>query len=222
MLGQRRRGYLQGGQLIGQALHALGLGTLVNAEQARHAALLEQSRDGLVGSDHQMLDQPVGLGLRAPAHLRDVALIIEGELRLLGGDDERSALLALVLSDKLGEGDKGAPVSPSRSPEIAARNAGTCDSAAIPARPSPTTNFAFVVRIAPSDELATAESPNCASPAGYSSAQAATPISRAASISGPSSPAISDSFQSGRSARTSVMTSSRLRSPPPNCAFGFR
>ncbi len=65
VLGQRRGGHLQRGELIDQPLDALGLGALVDAVQAGHAALLEQARDGLVGGDHQMLDQAVGLGLLA-------------------------------------------------------------------------------------------------------------------------------------------------------------
>jgi hypothetical protein len=41
----------------------------VDAIQAGHAALLELAGDGLVGGDHQVLDQPVGLGLNAAADL---------------------------------------------------------------------------------------------------------------------------------------------------------
>ena len=74
LLGQRRRGHLERGQLVDQALDALGLGALVHAVQAGGAALLgEQARDGLVGGDHQVLDQPVGLGLRARARSRSTS-----------------------------------------------------------------------------------------------------------------------------------------------------
>ncbi len=97
VLGQRRRGHLERGELVGEALDALGLGALVDAVEARHAALLEQRRDGLVGGDHQVLDQAVGLGLRAREDRDDVAVLVERELGLLGVDDERAAALALAL-----------------------------------------------------------------------------------------------------------------------------
>ena len=97
MLGQRRRGHLQRGELVGEALDALGLGALVHAVQARHAALLEQAGDGFVGGDHQVLDQAVGLGLRAREDREHVAVLVERELGLLGVDDERAAALALAL-----------------------------------------------------------------------------------------------------------------------------
>src|ERR1035437_953185 len=99
-----------------------------------------------------------------------------------------------------------------RSALIADRNVGTCESAAIPARPSPATNFAVDSHVAPPGEFAAAESPNRANVDGYSIALAATPISRAASSNGPSSPAISDNPQWGRSARRSEEHTSELQS----------
>ena len=65
----------------------------------RHGTLLarKQRRDRLVGGDHQVLDQPVGLGLRARADLGDVAVLVEDELRLLGVDGQRPAPLARAL-----------------------------------------------------------------------------------------------------------------------------
>ena len=74
-----------------------GLGPLVHAIQARHRALGEQRGDSLVGGDHQVLDQPVGLGLHAGADRDDVAALVELELGLLGVDDERAAALASPL-----------------------------------------------------------------------------------------------------------------------------
>ena len=94
-LGQRRRGHLQRGQLIDEPLDALGLGALVHAVQARHPALREQAGDGLVGRDHQVLDQAVGLGLHATEDVRDVAVLVERELGLLGVEHQRPAALAL-------------------------------------------------------------------------------------------------------------------------------
>ena len=68
---------------VDQPLDALGLRALVHAIQARHASRsASSSRDRLVGGDHQVLDQAVGLGLRARADLDDVAALVEVELRL--------------------------------------------------------------------------------------------------------------------------------------------
>ncbi len=93
-LRQRRRRHVERGELRDEPFDALGLGSLVNAVQARRAALLEQPRDGFVGRDHQVLDQPVRLGLRAGVDRGDVAALVEDELGLLGVDDERSGALA--------------------------------------------------------------------------------------------------------------------------------
>jgi hypothetical protein len=68
----------------------------VDAVQARHAALLEQACDRLVRGDHQILDEPVRLGLDARKYLADVSLLIEGDLRLVRVDDERAAALTLL------------------------------------------------------------------------------------------------------------------------------
>ena len=65
--------------------------------EARHAALREQAGHGLVGRDHQVLDQAMRLGLNASADLGHVAVLVEGKLGLLGVDDQRAALLAPAL-----------------------------------------------------------------------------------------------------------------------------
>ena len=92
--GQRRRGHLERGQLCHETLDPRRLGALVHAIQAWHLLPLQQVRDGFVGGDHQMLDQPVRLGLRARMYLGDVAALVEDELGLLGVDRQRAALLA--------------------------------------------------------------------------------------------------------------------------------
>ena len=61
-LGHRRVGHLERGELIYQPFDALWARALVHSIQARHPALGEQSCDGFVGGDHQVLDQAVGLG----------------------------------------------------------------------------------------------------------------------------------------------------------------
>ncbi len=68
-----------------QAFDALRLGALVHAIQARHAALGEQRCDRLVGGDHQVLDQAVGLGLRARA---DAALTLPCSSKENSGSSE--------------------------------------------------------------------------------------------------------------------------------------
>ncbi len=70
--------------------HPFGLGALVHAKQARDALAREQPGDRLVGGDHQVLDQAVGLRLRAAQDLGDVALLVEHELGLLRVDRQRT------------------------------------------------------------------------------------------------------------------------------------
>ena len=69
-LRQRRRRDLEGRELLDQPPDPLRVGLLVDPVERRHAAALEQLRDTLVGEDHQLLDQPVGLGLRRPSGRR--------------------------------------------------------------------------------------------------------------------------------------------------------
>ena len=68
----------------------LGVRLLVDAVDRRDAAALEQLGDTLVGEDHQVLDQPVGLGLRDRVGARHLA-VLEAELGLEALDLERGA-----------------------------------------------------------------------------------------------------------------------------------
>ena len=65
----RRGRHVERGQLVGEVLDARRLGPLVHAVERRQLARLKQRRHRLVGGDHQVLDQPVRLGLlaRTPA-----------------------------------------------------------------------------------------------------------------------------------------------------------
>ncbi len=66
----------------------------MDAVEARRAPLLQQPGHGLVGRDHEVLDQAMGLGLRAGTDLADVAAPIKGELGLLRVEHQRALLLA--------------------------------------------------------------------------------------------------------------------------------
>ncbi len=87
-------------ELLEQALDAPRLGALVDAVQRRRLALGEQLRDGLVGGDHQVLDQAVRLGLHAARRARHRAAIVECELRLHGLDRQRAAAAAPRLLER--------------------------------------------------------------------------------------------------------------------------
>ena len=82
-LRRRWRGHVQRRQLREQPLDARRVRRLVDAEQRGQLARLEQPRDGLVGGDHQELDQPVRLGLLGRQQALDVPLVREAELGLL-------------------------------------------------------------------------------------------------------------------------------------------
>ena len=62
-LGQRGRGNSERGQLLDQAFDALRVGLFVHPVERRDVASFQKLGHPLVGQDHQMLDQPVGLGL---------------------------------------------------------------------------------------------------------------------------------------------------------------
>ena len=76
-------------ELLDEAQRALAVGLLVDAVQRRHPALGEHPRDLLVSRDHEVLDQPVRLGLLAGPRLRDVPAGVEAKLRLGGLEFER-------------------------------------------------------------------------------------------------------------------------------------
>jgi hypothetical protein len=90
-VGQRRRGDSERGELFHELTDALRVGAFVDAVEAWDRRLREPAGDGFVGSDHQVLDQAVGLSLRARPDLDDVAVLVEGELGLLGVDHQRPA-----------------------------------------------------------------------------------------------------------------------------------
>ena len=91
VLGDRRRRHLERDELLDEPLDARGLGLLVDAVEGRLAALGEHGRDLLVGGDHQVLDQAVGLRLLGRADRAHVAGAVESELGLGAGDLERAA-----------------------------------------------------------------------------------------------------------------------------------
>jgi hypothetical protein len=66
----------------------------VDAVERRDRALVEHRRHRLVGGDHQVLDEPVRLGLDRRHRLDQVAAAVEGELRLDRLDGQRAAALA--------------------------------------------------------------------------------------------------------------------------------
>ncbi len=111
-VGQRRRGHSERGELLDEPADALGIGALVDAVEAGDRRLREMTSDRFVGGDHQVLDQTVGLRLRARANLLDVAVLVEGELGLLGVDHERARALARLLQRRCGlarGGERRAP-----------------------------------------------------------------------------------------------------------------
>ncbi len=96
-LGHRRRRDVQRRELVDQAQHRLRLRALVDAVERRDRALVEHRRHRLVGGDHQVLDQPMRLGLDRRHRLDEVAAAVEGELRLDRLDGQRAAALAAGL-----------------------------------------------------------------------------------------------------------------------------
>ena len=69
-------------QLIDEPLDPRRVGLLVDAVDGGHAAALAELGDLLVGEDHQLLDQPVGLGLLDGFGAHHRAVVVELELRL--------------------------------------------------------------------------------------------------------------------------------------------
>src|SRR5207302_6256398 len=94
VLRQRRRRHLERGELVDEPRDAIWIGAFVDAVQTWHPSALKQRRDRLVGGDHQVLDQAVGLRLYARGDRADVALVVERELVLGRFDHERASLRA--------------------------------------------------------------------------------------------------------------------------------
>ena len=77
--GGRRK--VEGRQLLDQPADPLGIRLLVDAIEGGDATALEQLGDPLVGEDHQLLDQAVGLGLPHRVGADDLS-VLEPEIGL--------------------------------------------------------------------------------------------------------------------------------------------
>jgi hypothetical protein len=94
-LGQRRRRQIERGEPLEQHGHPLRVGALVHAIQGHRAPTVAELGDPLVGEDHQLLDQAVGLGLGHGARPDHRAVGVELELRLGGRHLKRAARTVL-------------------------------------------------------------------------------------------------------------------------------
>jgi hypothetical protein len=92
-LGLQRRGcrHLQHLELGEEEQDGLRVGPLVDAVERLPPARREQSGDGLVGRDHQLLDQRVRLRLGLEPRSRDAAPPVEREVHLGRLDSQRAA-----------------------------------------------------------------------------------------------------------------------------------
>ena len=108
---QRRRRDVERRQLLDQPADPLGIGLLVDPVEGRDAPALEQLRDPLVGEDHQVLDQPVGLGLRHRVGSDDLARPRSGtrarssppRARSAAGARARAAAASRAMRQRLGD-----------------------------------------------------------------------------------------------------------------------
>ena len=92
LLGQRRCRHAERGELRDEALDALGLGALVDAVEARHAALLEQARRPARWRRSSGARSAGGTrSARGTRIARDAAVRVEGELRFAALDPRRAA-----------------------------------------------------------------------------------------------------------------------------------
>ncbi len=87
-----RRGDPQRGELLDEPFDGRRLRALVHAVQARHVPERQLLRDGLVGGDHEVLDQRMRLCGHAAFDVAHFAVGVEGELRLLGLERQRTAV----------------------------------------------------------------------------------------------------------------------------------
>ena len=87
---QRRRRNVEGSELLDHPANPLRVRLLVHPVDGRDAAALEELGDTLVREDHQVLDQPVGLGLRDRVGAGHPS-VLEAELRLEALHLERGA-----------------------------------------------------------------------------------------------------------------------------------
>ena len=87
---QRRSRHVERRELLEEGRDATRVGTFVHPVEGRHAAPLADLGNPLVGEDHQLLDQAVGLGLGDRVSPDHVPVGIELELRLGGRDLQRA------------------------------------------------------------------------------------------------------------------------------------
>ena len=121
-LGQRRRRHVERGELRDEPLDARRVGPLVDAVERRHPATLAELGHLLVREDHQVLDQPVGLGLRDRAGADDGAVGVELELGLEGLDLEgrcaraspSAAAASRASAERLGDRARARPRGPAK------------------------------------------------------------------------------------------------------------
>ena len=77
--GRRRRRHAEIGEHRDQPRDRLRLGRVVDAVERLAAAAAQQPGDGLVGEDHELLDEHVGVRLALEPRVGDPSLAVEGE-----------------------------------------------------------------------------------------------------------------------------------------------
>src|SRR5918995_155538 len=90
-LGRRRRGHLERGELREQVEDGLRVGPLVDAVERLPPSSRQQPADGLIGKDHQLLDEHVRVRLGLEPGTFDAAVLVERERDLAGRHTERAA-----------------------------------------------------------------------------------------------------------------------------------
>ena len=75
------------------------VGLLVDAVERRHVVLVEVLRDGLVGEQHELLDEPVRDVALGGDDRFDHPLVVEDDLRLLQIEVDRAAAVAALVQD---------------------------------------------------------------------------------------------------------------------------
>ena len=118
---ERRRGDVERVELRDQPFDPRWIRPLVDAVQGGELARLQEPRDGLVGGDHQVLDQPVRLGLLARLERAHVTVAVERELRLGRLDGQRAALVAGALQRRADCACRGQGLGPRRLRRLGTR-----------------------------------------------------------------------------------------------------
>jgi len=115
MLGDRE-GIAEAGHHIGEVLHFFDVGALVDTVDEGDTLLVDVDGDGLVGSEHELLDEAVGLKADAIADLEDAPLLVEddaglGQVKIEGpfGESSFAQQLSKFAGDKevVGDGARG-------------------------------------------------------------------------------------------------------------------